>query len=823
MTSQEVIDKLNDYINNNQELKEIGPVFLFRPIESGRSDAKVLKVICGSKKRLIGILKINEKDEKTALEAVLATLMNDPTKSKLNDEVGNYLAKILCSYELELDEKRMFLVLYEMSGDKAAQTLMDLILDSIRVQEYDNENKTIIEKIFDGIVDFDKSWRSSPTEYSMTPAEMIIRELGVKYQDKKFKEAYASLKTDTKWIIPKGYDKSLPNPCKYIEMGEEWGSIYPFFLSSSHNDFHAGNIIIQNGKPVIIDFAEYKVESNIYYDLMYLEFHILFDYFKQINLNKMNVWANYCEALSDAPKSIFDIKIKGLEAAGTLGSLIHSLRSKMRPHVEHTEVEEYHLLTAAVSVGLNVMRRSAKIEEREAAFVYAAFFMKALRNNLGIKDRCDFEDLSDMNNRKYHYDLEQTPTKKMPNEVYAIELLEKPVVIERNDDEFTVIIDRSGTHEIIINNKTKNSRFSSELKENREKLNELDKELFEFFARKTGKETYTLDLSPYGVKFRWASGGGVPIVRQFEPDGTVKKSIALFFRDIAPVGWNIALGGSQRNFDFERGTATELEDELENPTKISRREFMEELLILSESLDDIPMECREPINRNYRVFSYSEETNYPKFIKRHIGLRRDPSYDNLILSPSKDRIKLETLDTNMELIIKNRKGTEGEALYNILVVPDIVNFGIEIVKLFQFDLKNDDYILDGEIMDGEIKDELVRMPVALIDLDYIKEYFKSFDRLKVKFTNEEKKFPSIIVEESSMKLEDHIKVFQWDVNRRKYIKDNKERGIGSEFVRYKNWFNGYGPNFDPENFAPSRLFTPATAKTLNLMIIQGII
>jgi hypothetical protein len=63
--------------------------------------------------------------------------------------------------------------------------------------------------------------------------------------------------------------------------------------------------------------------------------------------------------------------------------------------------------------------------------------------------------------------------------------------------------------------------------------------------------------------FRYANGGVLPVLRLGD-----QKFYCLFYREVDPIGWNIANGGSDSN------------DELNDPTQIIERELREELLIV---------------------------------------------------------------------------------------------------------------------------------------------------------------------------------------------------------------------------------------------------
>jgi hypothetical protein len=70
--------------------------------------------------------------------------------------------------------------------------------------------------------------------------------------------------------------------------------------------------------------------------------------------------------------------------------------------------------------------------------------------------------------------------------------------------------------------------------------------------------------------FRHSNGGVLPIIKL-----GVKEYFCLFYRDIAPVGWNIANGGSGNI------------DELLHPQKVLFREFSEELIVVDDKTKNL--------------------------------------------------------------------------------------------------------------------------------------------------------------------------------------------------------------------------------------------
>lgn len=91
--------------------------------------------------------------------------------------------------------------------------------------------------------------------------------------------------------------------------------------------------------------------------------------------------------------------------------------------------------------------------------------------------------------------------------------------------------------------------------------------------------------------------------------------------------------------------------------------------------------------------------------------------------------------TMTDIRIRSRNGmNEGSdsslhAFRNVIVCFNLMELGIEVVKVLEYELAADDEIIDGEILDrrdintGEEWQELVRMPVALVSHNYLKKAF----------------------------------------------------------------------------------------------------
>lgn len=117
---------------------------------------------------------------------------------------------------------------------------------------------------------------------------------------------------------------------------------------------------------------------------------------------------------------------------------------------------------------------------------------------------------------------------------------------------------------------------------------EKSKKIEDFLKSNTSQEDI-LTIDAKEMPFRWASGGILPIALW-----KGRYWYVLYFRDIEPVGWNIANG------------ASEIKEEYKNLYSLSYREFSEELVLLSRkpSLSD-----KLPLHKKYFVF-------HPHFLRR---------------------------------------------------------------------------------------------------------------------------------------------------------------------------------------------------------------
>jgi hypothetical protein len=410
---------------------------------------------------------------------------------------------------------------------------------------------------------------------------------------------------------------------------------------------------------------------------------------------------------------------------------------------------------------------------------------------------------------------------KLPGEVFAIELLPRPVRIRKESTgKIIVTVDRQDVKEIVISNTGKMVKVKEFITDkNRAAILKRDAEVHALLASgNLGPNPIDVNTPDLKIPFRWASGGVLSIINRGK-----KKWVPMFFRDIRPFGWNISLGQTERWFRKKAEGYVE-EDraafmaELREPFHYISREFVEESLIVSETpsrrvqLHLRPFELKNAGLPGQRGFLHDEE---------HLQLRRTNDKLDIIRSTQKRKVE-DRVGTHCDLEVI---GEDGVLLptEDVLVCFSLLDLGIEIVKVFRYDMQEAEHMIDGEIIEkrhpktDDLTRELVRMPIALMSLDYIE---RTFSKRSDWQNYTEGPQPSIEIPADSAPGEGDIELFPWDVERRMEILSSG-KGSWFELERYEQWYDCFRENFldakgRPSCAKPSRLFVPGTAKILNL-------
>lgn len=314
--------------------------------------------------------------------------------------------------------------------------------------------------------------------------------------------------------------------------------------------------------------------------------------------------------------------------------------------------------------------------------------------------------------------------KRNSDEAFFIEVNQNDIVIEydKQTNMRTVTINRVGSDYGVISSKGKNAladivRKNSPL----DKLVKIDDAIHN--ALKGDESKYIINSKENNLLFRWASGGAIPIVNYNN-----KKYIPLLYRDIAPYGWNLALGASERYFDTS-GNFVSNSEEVSHPINMLYREFYEEVLVIDghHKADLTQLKLLK-----YFPFKLPKHnSNMEVFAQTHLDLREH--YDNLRIVKSSEFIDVKHRKTNTMLKVVNHDGS-AETLTDVIVSINCLDQGIEVVKVFEFDMKNSCSIIDGEVMKSksmnkygminkDVTHELIRMPVVLMSYDVLEQYF----------------------------------------------------------------------------------------------------
>jgi hypothetical protein len=178
--------------------------------------------------------------------------------------------------------------------------------------------------------------------------------------------------------------------------------------------------------------------------------------------------------------------------------------------------------------------------------------------------------------------------------------------------------------------------------------------------------------------FRYASGGALPVLRFKGGD-----YYCLFYRDIFPIGWNIANGGCDNR------------DELCNPTDTIERELREELIIVdlkNEKRYVFEGDAGKPLDR-------PEFAIARRFWKERFKQLNYPEFEELVI-PLK---WLEGPDT-----IKIRIGGESPKIVaGCFLNINAEDFGIEVDRIARINLDQDVVLCFGEIIGNKLVNTIV--------------------------------------------------------------------------------------------------------------------
>jgi hypothetical protein len=421
--------------------------------------------------------------------------------------------------------------------------------------------------------------------------------------------------------------------------------------------------------------------------------------------------------------------------------------------------------------------------------------------------------------------------------VIAAELLKNPIDIGWYNDKLIVKIDRREVDLAVYTTQGKNWLCGQVLKGEVESLaKEMDKEIHELLSGNRNKPPLTLNL--HNLPLRWVSGGVLSVItiRGKESEG---KWTPFFFRDIAPIGWNIALGSSENN------------EELNDPWSFLYREFLEETLVHSSRNGLLKTEryVKKFVLETQPGQWWAPLVQADHFAQQHMNLRKKmDGIDYMFKTYNGDYRNIITctgVPTDVIIDIRIDNAPVQLPWANFLICFNLLELGIEVIKILEYVIDQNDEILDGEILNRKDANyewqELVRMPVVLISHKYLKKVFNSksgyFDPIYpeiyhskngiISSAPEKVKQPSVIP--SIPLTENDVIIFHRDAQRRKEIfeiltKNFRNPMITEEdkraFPRHSLWMKNFHEYFfdnygNPISTNPPPWFTFTSAKVLS--------
>lgn len=216
---------------------------------------------------------------------------------------------------------------------------------------------------------------------------------------------------------------------------------------------------------------------------------------------------------------------------------------------------------------------------------------------------------------------------------------------------------------------------------------DIQKQLDAILVDGTGEE---YDHSDEDFVFRYSNGGTLPIVRR---EG--KDYYCLFYRDVKPVGWNIANG------------ASDTIEELLDPAITIERELCEELVVIDRD------------NKINYVFSWGsgETIDRPEFEAARklwgpfLANKSILDFDRQMLP-----VKWQLGPDSMRI----RFGHEAPQVWSGGYLNiNALDFGIEVDRIAYFNLPKEAVLLDGEINDNR----LINRPIGLFEVNRLKDSY----------------------------------------------------------------------------------------------------
>lgn len=288
---------------------------------------------------------------------------------------------------------------------------------------------------------------------------------------------------------------------------------------------------------------------------------------------------------------------------------------------------------------------------------------------------------------------------------FAIALLFNTIRLTYNDRKWTLHVDLRDQSCAIYSNRGKEFLRAAFLPKKRDRCLEYlkcSRETHQFLLGQAKKQALTAHIPA----LRWVSGGILPVANWND-----QRWVCLFFRDIEPVGWNLANG------------ASETKEEYKDLDLLIFRETLEELVICGGT----PQPLAEVTRRIPWVPSPQSRKSVleaPELVSECAALRL--LHDGICFKceTGPDLLLKRTPESVTVTYHDRRRRALTATTENVLISINPLELGAEVVRVGEFALGQSDRLLDGEVCRSREGDYLVRAPIGLLSVDFLKRAYQ---------------------------------------------------------------------------------------------------
>jgi hypothetical protein len=229
------------------------------------------------------------------------------------------------------------------------------------------------------------------------------------------------------------------------------------------------------------------------------------------------------------------------------------------------------------------------------------------------------------------------------------------------------------------------------------KAKRIQGELDAFFSGE-GPDTY--EHNDKSFPFRYASGGALPTVRVSDPAGLAPPTeyYCLLYREIFPIGWNIANGGCDSR------------EELLDPLRAMERELREELVAFdlgNEVRYVFPVDAGRPFDLDLPEFEVARRLLLEKFARQDFERFREMCIQTKRIA-GPDSVDITVCGERPSHVV----------VHGCFLNINAYDFGIEVDCVVEIDKNPQTILCDGEMYHGELIDAPVGLfPVASLNQD----------------------------------------------------------------------------------------------------------